>query len=136
MGAAEPVRAAIRSMHGVVAAAVGGVVASPRVWRPWIRSAPMAYGPPHLPSHDARGYTVRLSTTDPLLWRMAEQLRRDHRPGVDGWCVTCREPRQVWPCAGVTNAELGLLRANGAGFLNPESLDAAAERVELGALWR
>ena len=79
---------------------------------------------------------MRLSTTDPVLWRMADQLRRDHRRGVDGWCVTCREPRQVWPCTGVTNAELGLLRANGAGFLGTESLDAAAERVELGALWR
>ena len=45
---------------------------------------------------------------DPLLWRLAYGLHRDHRAQPDGSCVTCR---QAWPCAPRGLADRGLSAA-------------------------
>jgi hypothetical protein len=45
---------------------------------------------------------------DPLIWRLAFGLHRDHRPHNDGFCQTCRA---YWPCAPHNLARLGFVAA-------------------------
>jgi len=46
----------------------------------------------------------------PLVWRLSRHLFADHRPGLDGWCLSCR-PAIVYPCVGRQLAERGLAYA-------------------------
>jgi hypothetical protein len=52
------------------------------------------------------------SCQDHLMWSLAVQLVRDHRPDRDGFCVTCI-PSEFAPCIGRFLATRGLLTACG-----------------------
>lgn len=47
---------------------------------------------------------------DPLVWNLAYQVFRDHRPDRDGFCVTC-VPGGFSPCIGRHLAVRGFLAA-------------------------
>ena len=51
----------------------------------------------------------------PLIWRLAWQLRRDHIPDDDGFCLArrCREAATYWPCPPRRLADAGLDAATG-----------------------
>jgi hypothetical protein len=34
----------------------------------------------------------------PTLWGLAHLVHTEHRAGADGWCVACRDPREMSPC--------------------------------------
>lgn len=46
-----------------------------------------------------------------LLWQVSRRVFTDHRPGADGWCVTCR-PFEYYPCVGRRLADAGLAAAH------------------------
>jgi hypothetical protein len=45
---------------------------------------------------------------DPLVWRLAYGLARDHRDGEGGRCATCHAP---WPCPSRELAQAGFAKA-------------------------
>jgi hypothetical protein len=49
---------------------------------------------------------------DPLMWNLASQLFRDHRPDSDGFCITC-VPSEFCPCMGRYLAVRGFLASCG-----------------------
>lgn len=55
---------------------------------------------------------------NPLMWRMAHQLFRDHRPDRDGFCVTC-VPGEFLPCVGRHLAQRGFRVACGGSDAAP-----------------
>jgi hypothetical protein len=59
------------------------------------------WDPEHPPAEPPAG-------ADPLIWRLAYGLYRDHYPHTDGFCVTCRE---FWPCAPRRLADQGFSAA-------------------------
>lgn len=63
--------------------------------------SPVDWDPDHPPAEPPAG-------ADPLLWRLAYGLHRDHRPQTDGFCMTCRE---FWPCRPRHLAGQGFLAA-------------------------
>jgi hypothetical protein len=67
---------------------------------------PLPYDPADPPASPPPG------CPHPLLWRLAHQLHRDHRPDADGFCVTC-VPAEFLPCIGRHLAQRGFHAACG-----------------------
>src|SRR5947207_15212688 len=80
-----------------------------------------------LPSVHCGGCSVRLSFdpvdppadppagADPLMWRLAYALHREHQPEWEGPCraTSCRNVGARWPCPPSKLAEVGLVTAVG-----------------------
>jgi hypothetical protein len=72
---------------------------------------------------------------DPLFWRLAFGLFRDHRPDIDDRCVTCRAG---WPCGPRRLADEGFAKAMGqyppaGGRRHEESGDSDIHRPAHGS---
>jgi hypothetical protein len=50
------------------------------------------------------------AASEPLVWRLAYRIHRDHQPDQDGRCVLCRPPT-TWPCPGSRLSARGFLAA-------------------------
>jgi hypothetical protein len=38
------------------------------------------------------------SNAHPTLWGLAHLVHTEHVAGTDGWCIACRDPRELSPC--------------------------------------
>jgi hypothetical protein len=47
----------------------------------------------------------------PTVWALAYTVHTTHTAGADGWCVTCREPREFHPCPPSRTARRGFALA-------------------------
>jgi hypothetical protein len=47
----------------------------------------------------------------PTLWGLAYLVHVEHQAGTDGWCATCRTPREFWPCPPFRQAQRGMVLA-------------------------
>lgn len=50
------------------------------------------------PSEPLEGGPVDDQSAYSAFLRLAQVVRREHTPGVDGWCTACVSPRQLSPC--------------------------------------
>ena len=70
--------------------------------------ARIPFNPDNPPEEPPRG-------AHPLIWRLAWQVRSDHVPDADGFCLarSCRTCWAHWPCHPRRLAEAGLAAAAG-----------------------